>query len=109
MFLCDAINEKILFWVKEKKQSNAEIDFVIKYENMLIPIEVKSGSSGRLRSLYEFIDNAPHKYAIRVYSGNFRIDKPKTIKGNDFILMNLPFYLLGCINKYLAWLVRYGH
>ena len=36
----------LLFWVREKAQSSAEIDFVIPMNKKLIPIEVKSGKSG---------------------------------------------------------------
>ncbi len=41
------------FWVREKKQSNVEVDYVIAHNDKLIPIEVKSGSTGRLRSLHQ--------------------------------------------------------
>ncbi|MBU8911846.1 MAG: AAA family ATPase [Desulfobacterales bacterium] len=97
---------KLHFWVREKKQSSAEIDFLIQYEHLLIPIEVKSGASGRLRSLHQFIDRAPHNYAVRIYSGQLKIDQIKTLNGKDFILLNLPFYLSGCIAEYLDWLMQ---
>ncbi len=94
------------FWVKEKKQSNAEVDYVLQSDSLIIPVEVKSGKTGRLRSLMEFIDQCPHNYAVRIYSGKFTIEEAKTIKGKKFQLMNLPFYLTGktqeYINKYFA-------
>ncbi|MCD4772858.1 MAG: AAA family ATPase [Bacteroidales bacterium] len=96
---------KNTFWIKEKKQSNAEVDYIFQYKDLLIPIEVKLGKTGRLRSLMEFIDLCPHNFAIRVYSGELRIDKVKTIKGKDFFLMNLPFYLISKIEDYLEWLI----
>lgn len=91
------------FWVREKRQSIAEVDFVIPYKNMLIPIEVKKGKSGRLRSLHQFIDNCPHNYAVRVYSGKFDIQKTRTISGKDFYLFNLPFFLVPKIFDYLDY------
>ncbi len=97
------ISEKVQFWVREKKQSNAQIDYIIPYENYVIPIEVKMGSAGRLRSLSEFIDRAPHQYAVRVYSDQLKIDNVKTIRGKNYTLLNLPFYLAGCIEQYLHW------
>lgn len=96
---------KNTFWIKEKKQSNAEIDYIFQFNDLLIPIEVKLGKTGRLRSLMEFIDICPHNYAVRIYSGELSIDKVKTIKGKKFFLMNLPFYLVSKIEDYLGWLI----
>ncbi len=93
----------IHFWVREKKQSNAEVDFVIPYEGLLIPIEVKSGSSGRLRSLHQFIDNAPHNFAVRLYAGEIRLEKSTTISGKEFFLLNLPYYLTSRILEYISY------
>ncbi len=103
---CQNLNEKVQFWVREKKQSNAQVDYIISFEKYVIPIEVKLGSSGRLRSLHEFIDRAPHNYAVRVYAGELKIDAVKTLKGKPFFLLNLPFYLVGSIRQYLAWFLE---
>ncbi len=99
---------KIQFWVREKKQSNAQVDYIIQFENYIIPIEVKIGKSGQLRSLHEFIDRAPHNYSVRVYSGKLKIDLAETIKGKKFYILNLPFYLVGDIKKYLIWFFDEG-
>jgi predicted AAA+ superfamily ATPase len=99
---------KLNFWAREKKQSNAEVDFLIKYEDMIIPVEVKSGAAGRLRSLHQFIDHAPHNYAVRIYSGKIEINRIKTLKGKEFVLLNLPFYLAGLIIEYIEWMIKAG-
>lgn len=98
---------KLNFWCREKNQSSAEIDFLIQFKNMIIPVEVKAGATGRLRSLHQFIDRAPHNYAVRIYSGQLEINQIKTLNGKDFILLNLPFYLAGCIFEYLEWLMSH--
>ena len=92
------------FWVRQKKQSDAEVDYLISYNDLLIPVEIKAGKTGKLRSLMEFIDASPHSFAIRVYSGRLSIDKIHTIKGKEFKLLNLPFYLVCRINQYIKWL-----
>ncbi len=97
---------KLHFWVRDKKQSSAEVDFVYPYEGLLIPIEVKAGKAGRLRSLHKFIDLCPHNYAVRIYSGKFSIERTRTIAGKPFYLLNLPFYLLSKLDDYLALLVK---
>lgn len=96
---------KLHFWNREKKQSNAEVDFLIQYEGLLIPVEVKSAATGRLRSLHQFMDRAPHKYAVRIYSGKIEINHVKTLSGKEFSLLNLPFYLTGSVAEYLKWMI----
>ncbi len=85
----------LVFWTREKKQSNAEIDFLLPFHSLIIPVEVKAGAVGKLRSLHLFMDSVDHPFAIRVYSGPFRIDEVKTTNGKLFKLINLPFYLIG--------------
>lgn len=103
-----SIVNKVSFWVREKKQSIAQVDYIIPYEKYIIPIEVKSGKASRLRSLHEFMDLASHNYAVRIYSGILKVDKVQAVKGKRFYLLNLPFYLIGSINKYLDWFLEEG-
>jgi len=97
------LSERVQFWVREKKQSNAQVDYIIPFERYVLPVEVKTGTAGRLRSLHEFIDRAPHNYAVRIYAGGLKIDRIRTVKGKRFSLLNLPFYLTGQIKEYLHW------
>lgn len=91
------------FWVKENKDSNAETDFVISYDSKLIPVETKSGKTGTLRSLHQFMESAPHTMAVRFYAGTLSIDEVKTPKGKSFYLLSLPYYLTSQLKSYLAW------
>jgi len=104
--LDDSILAKKYFWVREKNQSNAEVDYVIQVDNFVIPIEVKAGKTGRLRSLLEFMDLAPHHFAVRISSNKFSIEKCNTLKGKPFFLLNLPFYLIFKIRDYINILLE---
>ncbi|MEN8251794.1 MAG: AAA family ATPase [Bacteroidota bacterium] len=99
-------DKKPNFWVREKKESSSEVDIVFTYKEMLIPIEVKSGKSGTLKSLHQFIDRVDHQYAIRMYGGEFRIEEAKTQAGKEFILMNLPYYLGTKLPDYIEYFVN---
>jgi predicted AAA+ superfamily ATPase len=99
--MSNSIKNKLQFWVREKKQSSAEIDYLYQYNGKLIPIEVKSGSIGKLRSLHQFMDVAPHHLAVRVWQGPYSVEKAKTIAGTEFTLLNLPFYLVHRIEREL--------
>jgi predicted AAA+ superfamily ATPase len=89
------------FWVREKQGSDAEIDFIMQYDNKMIPIEVKSGHNAKLRSLHLFMDEAPHNIAVRVWSEPFSIDEIKTPNEKKIKLINLPFYYIGEIKNIL--------
>lgn len=98
-------NDQLGFWVREKKQSSAEVDFVVPFKEYIIPIEVKAGKSGTLRSLHQFIDRTNHPYAVRIYSGELSKDKNTTPAGTDYYLLNLPYYLTGKLKEYLEWFI----
>jgi predicted AAA+ superfamily ATPase len=97
---------KLPFWVREKKQSSAEVDVLITHNELAIPVEIKSGSTGRLRSLHQFIDLCPHHYAIRMYAGEFKVEKSRTAAGKPFLLMNLPYYSGTKIREYTDYFLR---
>ena len=71
------------------------------YNGLLVPVEVKSGAIGKMRSLFQFIDESPHNYAVRVYQGEYLVQQASTIKGKQFTLINLPFYLVHRLDKEL--------
>jgi len=96
---------KLSFWVREKRQSTAEIDFILQYGKYIMPVEVKSGKTGTLRSLHQFINLSDHPYAIRLYSGSLEKVKAKTPLGESYTLLNLPYFLAGKIYDYIGWLI----
>jgi len=98
-------NHKPNFWVREKTQASSEVDLVYPYKGFIIPIEIKSGKVGKLRSLHQFMERAPHPYAVRMYAGKFSIERHKTPKGTSFFLMNLPYYLTTYLEKYIPYFI----
>ncbi len=91
------------FWVRQERGASSEVDILYPFRNMLIPIEVKSGASGTLRSLHEFMDRCPHHFALRIYGGKLSIDELRTSKGKKYKLLNLPYFLSAWIKIYLNW------
>lgn len=96
---------KPIFWVREKNQSSAEVDLVVQFNKMVIPIEIKSGKEGKLKSLHQFIEVAPHPYAVRMYAGKFSIEEHSTRSGKKYFLMNIPYYLSTKLTEYLSYFV----
>lgn len=95
------------FWVRNKPQSSAEVDFLISYHDLLIPVEVRSGEPGRLRSLHQFMDAAPHPFAVQLYAGKLSIRQTQTLKGTKFYLLRLPYFLAGKINEHLEGFIKF--
>ncbi|MCF7859731.1 MAG: ATP-binding protein [Candidatus Cloacimonetes bacterium] len=97
--------QKLSFWVREKKQSQAEIDFIVSYKGKLIPIETKSGNEGKLRSLHLYMEKSDSEFAVRFYAGVLKKQKIKLSLGKEFKLLNLPYYLVGKLFHYLEYYV----
>ena len=90
------------YWMRNKRGSTAEVDFVIVFDGKIIPIEVKSGHNAHLKSIHQFMNDANHDIAIRIWSGKFSIDSVKTISGKEFRLINLPFYMISALPHLLS-------
>ena len=81
----------LYYWAREAKNSNAELDYLIQKEGEAIPIEVKSGSTGRLKSMHMFME----KYRVRQ---GMKISQAPYDSENQII--SLPLYSLeGFIRK----------
>ena len=77
----------LYYWMRESKSSNAELDFLIERQNEIIPVEVKAGKSGKMRSLAQFISEKAPKHAIRL-----DLNPASKIKLGDTILNSSPLY-----------------
>lgn len=98
--LSDKAGQRRAYW--SRPNNGAEMDFIYIYDSRIIPIEVKNGTNAHLRSIQVFIDISHEDVAIRIWSGNYSVDTVKTPSGKIFRLINIPFYLIGCINEILG-------
>jgi uncharacterized protein len=99
----DTMNEVPAFWTRESTTANAEIDVVVQYKNKIIPIEIKSGAKGGLKSLHEYMDRCNHIFSFRLLANNFSIEKSTTKTGKEFIIVNLPYYCIGKMQEWIAY------
>ena len=92
---------KPLFWVRENPQAKAELDFIRINGTEVMPIEVKAGKSGTLKSLHSFIERSGLDKAIRFHDGEVSLDTLKTPKeGKEYRLLNLPLFVAQDIDAY---------
>ncbi|WP_207424699.1 hypothetical protein [Desertivirga brevis] len=88
---------------KGKNDIVCRVDFIWPFDGKLIPIEVKSGKEGKLKSLHLYMDLVSHQMAIRFYGGEIVITVATTPEGKKYHLLNLPYYLASQTERYLRW------
>ena len=50
---------KLYFWAREARGSKAEVDYVIEVDGVPVPVEVKAGARGSLKSMRLFLEEYP--------------------------------------------------
>ena len=83
----------LLYWARAKDEAAAEIDFSFIYKGKICGIEVKSGSTGKLKSLYSFAENVESNQLIRVHSGELR-KEDVSYHGKKYQFYSVPVYLM---------------
>ncbi len=53
-------NAPLYYWRRAAKSSTAEVDFLFERETTVVPVEVKRGPAGRLKSLHLLLESYPH-------------------------------------------------
>ncbi|MGD9152717.1 MAG: ATP-binding protein [Gammaproteobacteria bacterium] len=81
---------EIYFWDRDKKGSQAEVDYVISLNSNIIPIEVKSGKIGRLKSLKQFMQEKSVPIGVQI--------SPQPLEFKDNII-KLPLYMIGELKR----------
>ena len=87
----------LFFWVREEKDADAELDFLVQAGERILPVEVKSGSHGSLKSLHQFLRRGRSDLGIRLCNAPLRLERhsvalPDGAKLN-YRLLSIPFYL----------------
>lgn len=85
--------KQLYYWARDSKNSNAEIDYLLLSDGKLIPIEVKDGPSGKLRSLHLYRDNYNPPLSVVFHAGQMGILE------NEKIVF-LPLYFAGAFTRF---------
>ncbi len=98
-------NPELYYWVREKRNSAAEVDYLLSHGSAIIPVEVKAGSTGRLKSLQLFLKEKNRHLAVRFNSDLPSVVTTFTSQSGDgnipFRLLSLPLYLVGEVHRLL--------
>lgn len=75
-----------------------EIDYIIQYRTSVMPVEIKAGATGSMKSLHQFMFDKNLDLAVRIDQNPPSLSRlsVKTTLGDDvgYKLLSLPFYLV---------------
>ena len=96
---------ELYYWDRENPGSNAEVDYVIAHGPTIVPVEVKAGKTGSLKSLHLFVRERGLKTGVRM-----NLDVPSAVRcagalpnsdRYDYNLISMPCYMIGELDRFL--------
>ena len=87
------IQPSLYYWVREAKNSSAEVDYVIPCCSKAIPIEVKSGKTGTLKSIHLFLKKANLSVGVKISLLPY---------DNTLPVISIPFYAIKKIPELIS-------
>lgn len=94
---------RLHFWARDQPSSTAEVDYLVPAGARVVPVEVKAGKTGRLKSLQFFLREKRRSVGVRLCG-----DPPSVVQastslptGGDvpFVLVSLPLYMAGQVRR----------
>ncbi len=99
------LTDPSLFYWQRTGGRQGEIDYIIQHGNSVVPIEIKSGTAGSMKSLHQFMADKNLDLAVRFNSNLPTTEKinVKTTQGDSisYTLLSIPLYLAQQINNLL--------
>ena len=93
---------ELYYWASPRRGAQAELDYVVAHASSVVPIEVKAGRTGTLKSLHLFAARRGSALAVR-----FDAQQPSVteVSANTtsglarYRLLSLPLYLAGQVHR----------
>lgn len=82
--------DALYYWRREERSSQAEVDFLTTAGSKIVPIEVKSGTTGRLKSLKLFMAEKNVVIGVRI---------SQHLPSFHDNILSLPIYMVGEIGR----------
>lgn len=90
---------ELYYWENLSNGTTSEVDYVIPYNMKILPVEVKSGTSGKMKSLRLFLQKKKIDRAVRTSLENFsKLIYEDT--GSVREISIIPIYAIGCLTEY---------
>ncbi|NQU10090.1 ATP-binding protein [bacterium] len=91
----------LFYWAREAKNASAEVDYVISRHRDILPVEVKAGRTGTLRSVFQFLREKGRRRAIRFHLRPPALEEVRLPGPDKTIvqLLSLPLYMTGQLDR----------
>ena len=96
----------LYYWTREARNAAAEVDYLMAPARRVVPVEIKAGTTGSLRSVHQFLKEKRSDFALRLNA-----DGPSLIRDSkglpdgtriDYHLMSLPLYMVSQARRLVA-------
>jgi len=99
-----------LFYWQRTGGRLGEIDYVIQHGNRVVPVEIKSGASGSMKSLHQFMAEKHLDFAVRCNTNLPSVEnlKVKTTLGQPvaYRLLSIPIYMTERLGELIEQALR---
>ena len=85
-------DEPLYYWAREARNSSAEVDYLFAHKSRILPVEVKAGKTGTLRSMHLYQKQYDAYSGIRISSHSLSWIPS---------LLSVPFYAIKKIPTFL--------
>lgn len=92
------------YWLREGRSNNAEVDYLVAHGGTVVPVEVKAGAGGSLRSLGQFMKEKGARPAIRfdLNQASRQTERTDPALGiPPYELVSLPLYAVAVLRDVL--------
>jgi uncharacterized protein len=94
------------YWIREGRNASAELDYVLAQGQNIVPVEIKAGKAGTMRSLHYFLKEKQRRFGLRFNTDmpSLLQNAPLAIEGAalQYDLLSLPLYMVGQTRRLLA-------
>lgn len=90
------------FWVRDQPGSEAEVDYLLPQGRHLVPVEVKAGAAGALKSLHHFLWKTGRQIGLRLHAGNLSDERHVIRMPTGELhhrLVSIPLYLAAALRE----------
>ena len=93
------------YWTREARNAAAEVDYLMALGGRIVPVEIKAGTSGSLKSVHQFLKEKGGGLALRFNAGPpSLLHDAKRLPTGELVryrLLSLPLYLVGQARRLL--------
>jgi len=96
------LTPQLHYWLRDKGSQKGEVDFIVAFKNLVVPVEVKTREAGHLKSLFYFCNDKNKKVAINFSLDDFSIKETGHKIDNKMVtlkLLRIPHFAVMQVKK----------